>query len=164
MKKWMSKNNVHKGFHLALLFKGSFDIAEVLGGIFMVFLSPDRMERLIAFISKAELMEDPNDLVMNYLVSYSHIFSFSQQHFASFYLLAHGVLKLLMIILLWRKKLFAYPVSIVMFLIFIVVQLQRFTHTHSLLLLALTVVDVFMVILTIMEYRNIKDDMKTIIN
>lgn len=153
-----SKRNLHASFHIGLLLKGLFDIGEVLSGILLVFITPERMSKLISLISKNELLEDPTDLVMNYLVSFSHVFSISMQHFTSFYLLSHGAVKILILILLWKKMLWAYPISCLMFMVFIVIQMQRFIQTYSIMLLVLTLIDIVMIILTIFEYRNIKSD------
>lgn len=154
----LSKRNIHLGFYIGLILKGLYDTGEVLCGFFLIFLTPERMSKLITFISKNELNEDPNDLVMNYLLSFSHVFSISMQHFTSFYLLSHGLVKISLLILLWRKKLWAYPMSCVIFMIFIIIQIQRFTQTHSIMLLILTIIDIAMIALTILEYKNIKTD------
>lgn len=153
-----NKRNVHVTFRIGLVLKSLYDIGEILCGIFLIFLTPERMSKLITLISKNELSEDPKDFLMNYLVSFSHTFSHSMQHFTSFYLLSHGIVKILVLILLWRKKLWAYPLSVVIFIIFIILQMQRFSQTHSIVLLLLTFVDIIMIILTILEYRNIKAD------
>ncbi|WP_097025665.1 DUF2127 domain-containing protein [Clostridium peptidivorans] len=154
----INRRNIHVGFHIGLILKGLYDIGEVLCGILLIFLTPERMSKLITLISKNELLEDPNDFVMNYLVSFSHVFSISMQHFTSYYLLSHGIVKVLILILLWKKKLWAYPLSCVMFTIFIILQTYRFSQTHSIMLLALTLIDILMIALTILEYRNIKTD------
>jgi len=154
----LNKRNIDVSFHIGLILKGLYDIGEVLCGILLIFLNPERMSKLITFISKNELHEDPNDFVMNYLVSFSHVFSIGMQHFTSFYLLSHGIVKILILILLWRKRLWAYPLSCLIFIFFIVIQIQRFSQTHSIMLLVLTLIDIVMVVLTILEYRNIKAD------
>jgi uncharacterized membrane protein len=154
----LNKRNIHVGFHIGLILKGLYDTGEVLCGILLIFLTPERMNKLITFISKNELQEDPKDLIMNYLVSFSHVFSISMQHFTSVYLLSHGLVKILILFLLWRKKLWAYPLSCVIFMIFIIIQTQRFSQTHSIVLLALTIIDIAMIVLTILEYKNIKTD------
>lgn len=154
----LNKKNIHVSFQIGLIIKGLYDIGEVLCGIILIFLTPERMSKLITLISKNELYEDPNDFIMNYLVSFSHVFSINMQQFTSFYLLSHGIVKILILILLWRKKMWAYPLSCVIFAFFIVIQMQRFIHTHSIMLLVLTLIDVAMIALTILEYRNIKTD------
>ena len=150
------KSIIHISFEIMLLFKGLFAFFEILSGIAMFFLSPDRMNRIIEFISKEELYEDPKDLLMNYIAVFGQNFSISAQYFAVFYLLSHGIIKFIVILLLWRKKLWAYPLSIVMFIGFITYQIYRYTHTYSVMLLILTVLDIVMIGLTVLEYRNIK--------
>lgn len=150
----LSKKNIHASFHIGLIVKGLYDIGEVMCGILLIFLNPERMRKLITLISKNELIEDPKDFIMNYLVSFSRVFSISMQHFTSFYLLSHGIVKILILILLWRKKLWAYPLSCVVFMFFIVIQTQRFIKSHSIMLLVLTLIDIAMIVLTILEYKN----------
>lgn len=154
----VNKRNVHVTFRIGIVLKALYDVGEVLSGIFLLFLTPERMSKLITLISKNELSEDPKDFLMNYLVAFSHTFTHSMQHFTSFYLLSHGIVKILVLILLWKEKLWAYPLSVVIFSVFIILQMQRFTHTHSIALLFFTFIDIIMIILTILEYRNIKAD------
>jgi|GEM_PF-1637903 len=67
----ISKEKIYFGFHVSLILKGFFDAGEIISGMIMLFMTPERMSKLIAIISKEELHENPGDLVMNYLVSYS---------------------------------------------------------------------------------------------
>jgi uncharacterized membrane protein len=55
--------------------------------------------------------------------------------------------------LLWMNELWAYPLAIGVFSAFSVYQVYRFTHTHSITLLLLTVFDLLIVYLTWEEYR-----------
>lgn len=157
MNKTVSKGTIHIGFHIGLVLKGLFDAGEIISGFLMFFLTPDRMNQLIAVISKEELFEDPTDLIMNYLISVSQVYSLSAQHFTTYYLLSHGGVKLIILILLWQKKLWAYPVSCLMFLVFIIFQMQRFMSTYSFVLLFLSFLDGLMIVLTILEYKNIRN-------
>ncbi|MCL2884147.1 MAG: DUF2127 domain-containing protein [Oscillospiraceae bacterium] len=144
-------------FDIGLLLKGLFALGEVIGGAALLFLTPDRLNRVIAWISAGELSEDPTDWLMNRLVLFGHSFTLGTQHFAMFYLLSHGAIKLAVIILLWRKQLWAYPLSVVVFAGFIIYQMEHyFTAGHSILLLLLTALDVAMIVLTILEYRKMK--------
>ena len=147
---------IHIGFEIGLLFKGIDGLFEILGGILMLFLNPERLVRLAEFLTRHELAEDPDDLIANELLKLSHSFSISSQYFGVFYLASHGIIKCLLIYLLWRKKLWAYPLSIVFLLIFIGTQMYRFAFTHSVPLVLLTILDILMIVLTILEYRNIR--------
>ncbi len=75
------------------------------------------------------------------------------QRFLALYLLGHGVVKLWLIVGLLRERLWYYPVALVVFALFIVYQLYRFSFTHSVWLLLISVVDVVVIGLTWHEYR-----------
>jgi len=155
LKKRSLKEIFHIGFDIGLILKGLFACGEILSGAAMTFLTPDKMNQLIHWITAGELKENPNDWLMNYLITFGRQFTLNAQQFASFYLLSHGIIKLAVILLLWRKKLWAYPLSIVVFLGFIVYQMYHFIGSHSILLLLLTALDIVMIFLTIAEYRNL---------
>lgn len=159
MKKLFTKRNVHLGFHIGLLMKGFYDAGEILCGILLIFLTPERMRNIITVISAEELREDPKDFIMRHLISFSKTFSISMELTASLYLLSHGFIKIIIIVLLWRQKLWAYPVSCIIFAIFVIIQILSYVQTHSVSLLFLTLVDIIMIILTVIEYKNIKSNM-----
>jgi uncharacterized membrane protein len=156
MGKLLTQKNIHLGFHIGLIMKGVYDLGEILSGILLIFLTPDRMGKLITIISSGELREDPNDFIMRHLISFSKTFSINTQLTASLYLLSHGLVKILIIILLWKKKLWAYPASCVVFSIFVIIQMLNFIQTYSITMLFLTLIDIIMIILTILEYKNIR--------
>jgi hypothetical protein len=68
------------------------------------------------------------------------------------YLPSHGVIKLWLVIGLMRGRLQCYPIAISAFAFFIAYQLYRFSITHSIWLLAITAVDV-VIVLTWHQYR-----------
>lgn len=139
----------------------AFDaLVEIIGGIALIFLPPGRLNALIAFVTRRELLEDPDDIIMNALINFGHSFGVGSWHFVIFYLLSHGIIKLFVIFLLWKKKLWAYPLSVAVFVGFIVYQLHKLSFGNSLFLLVLTVLDVIMIVLTILEYKRIKKEQK----
>lgn len=77
-------------------------------------------------------------------------------NFAMFHLFSHGVIKLAIVLLLWRKKTWAYPASIVVIVLFIVYQVLRWTGTHSVFMVFLTIFDILMIWLTLVEYRRLR--------
>lgn len=143
-------------FDIAILLKSLFAIGEVIGGLALFFLTPARMNGIISWFTRGELREDPKDLISNLIVHFGQNFTVNAQYLAAIYLLSHGLIKLITLILLWKKILWAYPLSILVFLGFIVYQLNEFAHTHSIFMIFVTLVDILMIILTVLEYRNIK--------
>jgi uncharacterized membrane protein len=75
--------------------------------------------------------------------------------FGAIYLLSHGLAKIVLVALVLRDKLWAYPWLIALLLAFIAYQLYRITAVHfSIGLTLLTVFDAFLVWLTWREYRS----------
>src|SRR5262249_3023398 len=71
------------------------------------------------------------------------------------YLLSHGIAKVVLVALVLRDKLWAYPWLIALLLAFIAYQLYRITVVHfSIGLTLLSIFDAFLVWLTWREYRS----------
>jgi uncharacterized membrane protein len=151
------KKILHAGFELGILLKGIHAALEVVGGFLLLFVSPDFLHRVIEFLTKKELAEDPKDLISNLLLHAGARYSTSAQHFGVNYLLSHGGIQIIIVLLLWRKKLWAYPLAVAALVYFIVYQSVRWTRTHSWFLVFLTVLDAAIIWLTIVEYRRIKN-------
>jgi uncharacterized membrane protein len=74
--------------------------------------------------------------------------------FVSLYLLSHGLTKVILVVALWMNALWAYPLTIVVFAAFSVYQMYRYSFTHSIVLLLLTIFDIAIIYLTWMEWRE----------
>ena len=157
MRKSNKKDDVlHKSFEIGILVKGIDAILEIIGGILLVFLNRNRLNKIIILLTQHELSEDPKDVVANFMIKISSGFSISSQHFGVFYLMSHGLIKLILVVLLWQKKIWSYLLTIVSLTLFIFYQAYRYTITHSAWLLALTIFDIIMIILTWIEYKRVK--------
>lgn len=154
------KKIFHISFEIALLFKGINGVLEIIGGVLLFFLTPDRVNKLILFLTQPELLEDPKNIAANWFFKLGNEFSVSSQNFGIFYLLSHGILKLILIVLLWRKKLWAYPLSISIFILFIAYQIYRYIINQSIFMILLTIVDIIVIVLTFIEYRSMKGRIK----
>lgn len=147
---------VHIGFEISLLLKGIAGLFEFLSGLAMLFINPPRLIRMTEYVTSHAFSNNPDSLIASELLSLSHSFSLSSQHFSIFYLASHGIVKCMIVYLLWQKKWWAYPLSIVVLVLFIITQMYRFTFTHSVMLVLLTVLDIVMIVLTYLEYRHLK--------
>lgn len=147
---------VHAGFDFMLVVKTLFAIGEVACGITLIFITPDLIQHIVGFFIGGQTISDSSDPLLAHLVTWVSTISPDTERFGTIYLISHGVTKLIVLALLWRRKLWSYPLSVVLFTAFIAYQLQRFTFTHSPMLIVLTVLDVVMIVLTILEYRRLK--------
>ena len=73
--------------------------------------------------------------------------------FGALYLVTHGVIKIVLVVNLLRNRLWAYPAAIVVFILFGLYQTYYLLLGYSFWLLALTILDVIIIVLTWHEYR-----------
>jgi uncharacterized membrane protein len=143
-----------KTFRIGLVLKGLDGLLEVAGGILLLFLSPDAIEHLVRTLTAHELSEDPHDVVARYLLHTAAHLNHGTTLYGAVYLLIHGIAKIVLVTLVLRDKLWAYPWLIGLLLAFIAYQLYQITVVHfSAGLTALTVFDALLVWLTWREYR-----------
>ncbi len=146
-----------KTFKVGLVLKGLDGILEVVGGLLLLFLSPQAIEHIARALTAHELREDPHDLIARYVLHTSSHLTASMTLYGAIYLLSHGASKIVLVALVLRDKLWAYPWLIGLLMAFIAYQLYQITAVHfSAGLTALTVFDAFLVWLTWREYRSKK--------
>jgi uncharacterized membrane protein len=145
---------LHKLFIIGVCIKAFDGVVEILSGIALFFPA-----KVIGFLHKFVL----HKLLKNSsgpLVHYTHegISALSQHAglFIMVYLLSHGIIKIFLVAALLYRKIWAYPLCIIIFTGFVIYQLYRYTSTHSLLLIFLTVLDLFVIALTWHEYKLLK--------
>jgi len=150
-------NNIHLLFNFSVIGKGIDGVFEIVGGILLFFISPERINTLVRVLTLHELSEDPKDLIATYLLKSVHGLTRDVTVFAASYLLWHGLVKVGLVAGLLLKQRWAYPAAIIAFFLFCIYQIYRYTHTHSPALLALTVLDILVIILTWIEYNRLKE-------
>ena len=143
-------------FRVSVSLKGLDAALEIVGGVALLAVSPTFILRAIAFLTQNELAEDPRDLVANYVLTAAEHLSIGTEHFVAYYLFSDGVIKLALVAALLQRRLWAYPLAVIVFVAFIVYQIYRFTFTHSVGLVVLSVFDLFVIWLVWLEYRALK--------
>ncbi len=159
MKALNKDNLITIGFYGGLAVKAVNAVIEFISGFLMLILSHDMLNRLIWFAAVYELREDPKDILMNYFIKLGNNLSISAQHAAALYMLLHGITKLLVIWLLLKRKLWAYPVSIVVFSLFIAYEAYSYVIGQSLLMLFMIVIDLAIVAVVFLEYKRLKKEL-----
>ena len=142
------------GFRVSVGLKGLDGVLEILGGIVLLFVSPHSINQFVRWATGHELAQDPHDLIARHLLHSASQLSRSTTLYAAFYLLIHGAAKLILVVLVLRGKLWAYPLLVVLLLAFIVYQVYRLTYKPSVSLVLLTLFDGFVAWLTWREYRR----------
>ena len=143
---------VDRVFEIGIIGKGLNGCLELIGGLLLLFATPDRIHHLAATITQGELSEDPHDLIATHLLHTANGITGPAVLFGAVYLLAHGLVKVTLVVALLLNKLWAYPWMIAVLTVFIGYQLYRIALAPTVGLIALTLFDLAIVALTWREY------------
>jgi uncharacterized membrane protein len=144
---------VHRAFRVGILLKGLDGIVEATCGIILLATPMFEIRNALSFLTQHYLSEDGFGLLAKALMDLAEQLSVSTQHFASVYLFVHGLVKVGLVGGLLRGLHWSYPAALLVLTAFILYQLHRLIHTHSVALLVLTVVDSVIVFFIWREWR-----------
>jgi uncharacterized membrane protein len=150
------EHRIHQLFEVGVWLKGAHALIECAGGILLYLVTTQTIASWVNMLTQEELIEDPNDFIASHLSRMAAGFSIASKEFYAFYLLSHGLIKLLLVIGLLRGKLWSYPASLVALGVFMAYQMYRYSYTHSPGLLVLTVFDVAVMWLIWHEWRVVR--------
>jgi uncharacterized membrane protein len=156
LSKAIPEKRIHQLFEVSIALKGVHALIECAGGLALVLISAASIRGFVAAITQYELAEDPGDFIAGHLLDWAQALSVSTKNFFAFYLLSHGVVKLILVVALLRDRAWAYPASLVVLVLFIAYQAYRYTLTQSIFLVVLTVFDLIVIALIWHEYRLIR--------
>jgi uncharacterized membrane protein len=94
----MNEHRIHQIFQVGAPLKGARAAIECVRGIGLAVVSTSTVANLIKALTQEELLEEPKDFVATHLLAAAQNFSVETKHFYAFYLLSHGIVKLLLFI------------------------------------------------------------------
>jgi len=97
----------HIAFDVGLIIKGVDSVLELAGGILLLFISPARLTSWLVFLTNDELSEDPHDRIATYFFNLAHRVSIGNDLFGAIYLISHGLVKIILIIAMFKRRLWA---------------------------------------------------------
>jgi uncharacterized membrane protein len=145
-----------RAFRIGLLLKALDGLVEVLGGVLLLIVNPAQINHWAERLTRGELSQDPHDFIANHILKTAHSLTGSALVFGAVYLLSHGIVKLVLVVEVWRDHMWAYLALIGVTALFVVYQLYRIIDKFSLWLTLLTVFDLIIIYLTTVEYRRQK--------
>jgi uncharacterized membrane protein len=146
-----------KAFRVSLLLKALNGLAETIGGILLLLVSTEQINRWAVNFTEDELSQDPHDFIATHVLNTAHHLSGGSLKFGAIYLLSHGIVKLVLIVEVIRDKLWAYFALIVLLAVFIAYQLYRLLFVgFSWGMIYLTALDGLLIYLTVIEYKRHK--------
>jgi uncharacterized membrane protein len=150
------EDRLHQAFIVSLAIKAADATLELMVALLLALVDARVLSNAVVRIVAKELINHPDDRLAAWIARWAESFSIDAKTFAVLYLASHGVIKLALVIGLWRNQAWAYPVSLAAFAAFIVYQVHRFTFTHSPFLIVLTVFDLVVIGLVWHEWRRRK--------
>ncbi|MDI7774766.1 DUF2127 domain-containing protein [Asticcacaulis sp. EMRT-3] len=157
----MNEIRIRQIFNISLILKGIHALVECAGGIVLAVVSTKAIALFVNNITQEELVEDPKDFVATHLLAIAHNFSINTKTFYAIYLFAHGIVNLALVVGLFKGKLWSYPASLIILMLLIAYQLYRYSYTHGLGLILLTIFDILIVVIIWHEYRLARRHMPT---
>jgi len=150
----LARSRLDSVFRVSVFLKGLDGALEIAGGLVLLFLSPHSLYAVTRWLVAHDLAGSPHDLVARHLLHSASRLTTSTTLFGAAYLLVHGAAKVVLVVLVLRDKLWAYPWMIALLLAFIVYQVYRFGEDPGPALVVLTLFDAFVAWLTWREYRT----------
>jgi uncharacterized membrane protein len=152
-----ARNATQRLFRLAIAVKGVDGAAQLLGGLMLLLVSGSAVTGLVNAIVTRDLLGDPNGVLARHLQTAAENFTGGgTRTFAVAYLLAHGLVKLGLVLALAREIGPAYPVAVVVLAAFVVYEVVRAIHTHSIALVLFAALDVLIIVLVVREYGRLR--------
>ena len=140
------QTRLHQLFVVSVALKGLHALVELAGGVALYLFSTDAIVRWLWEAGRS------NDWVARF----AHSFSRPEHELYAFYLVSHGIVNGVIVAgLLWRKR-WSYQATFVVLTLFIAYQLYRYSYTHDIGLIAISIIDLIVMALAWNEYRLFK--------
>lgn len=141
-------------FDLTLILKAVNGVFEMLGAALILAVPPTSVLRLVEFLTGGELTQDPDDPIISTIRDAAQSFAVHTHYFLAAYLALHGLVKILLVVGIFRGKRLAYPLLVIALLIFGSYEAYRGFLHHETLLQFFAAFDLLVLVLTIHEYRR----------
>jgi uncharacterized membrane protein len=135
-------SKIHIAFEIGVILKGLNGLMELVGGTLMLVFPPSAIRQFIVDLSHRP--------------EFAQKLSTHDERFAAIYLLSHGIIKGVLVYGLLKEQMWAFPWAIAIFAAFGVYQIIHYVVQPSIWMIVLTVLDVFVILLTIAEWRRLK--------
>jgi uncharacterized membrane protein len=142
----MLQQRLHQMFIVSIILKGLHALVELVGGIALYLFSTNA---IAAWLWEASQSHD-------WLQRFADSFSPREHHFYAFYLVSHGIVNGAVVGGLMLKKRWAYQATFAVLTLFIAYQAYRYSYTHDVGLVVITVIDLIVMALAWNEYRLFK--------
>lgn len=143
---------LHNLLSYAIFIKGLSGLLEFAGSMVLFFIASRPVTFTMNILFSFVLAHDPDDPIANLVIKLLGEMSKSTRLFGATVLLIFGLINLFLVIAIWKEKFWIYPSAAIVIMFLIVYQIFRFSHTGSIALFLLTLLDILIVFLLFREY------------
>ncbi len=147
---------LHDLFLISIILKGFNGLFQVILGVIIFIIKKDILINLVQKLFQISFIQKQTNFLTILLVDFSEKLSSSTVFFFATYLIIRGIIKIIMFLGLYYKKIWIYPLSGILSLFFTIYQLFRFLRTNSIVLLFSATIDIGFIFLLNNEYKKIK--------
>lgn len=141
-------------FGFIIILKGIHGIFEIFAGSLIYFTNRSNIYQFLLRLFGHELSSDPNDFLINHLILFFRDLHVSTQHFLAVYIIAFGVINLLVAWSFLSKKHGLYLLGIIILYIATVYQLIRLIFHSSVILAIAIFIDLIIFVLMVNDYNK----------
>jgi uncharacterized membrane protein len=150
----LTNNIQHRLLRIGIFLKGVEGVLEILGGLIFFYVHAATVTNTVTAITQDELTEEPGNFIANFLLHWSQGLTSDSKLFIALFLLVHGLVNLILVLGLMRRKIWAYPSAMAIFIVFVLYQIYRFINGPSFILSGAIIFDVIFIALIAREYRH----------
>ena len=102
--------NLDKIFKVSIYLKSLDALAELVGGVLLLVVSPHFIDRVTDDLTKHALSKDPHNSIASFISHAGHNLAHNSRLYGGLYLAIHGIIKMIPVIIgVIKEKLWAYP-------------------------------------------------------
>jgi uncharacterized membrane protein len=143
-------------FRVGMWWRMLYGFLRLILGLFLLHLVGTPFADIFYKIMSHELIEDPNDLLVQVVGPLLQNFSLTVNYFIATYLVLWGIIDIFLSINLLKRKKWAFPISIYTIGILVLYEIYRFSYTHSFVLACVIIIDIILIWLIRKEYHKLK--------
>lgn len=144
-------------FIIGMWWRIVYGLFRVVLGFFILGSVGSSLWDIFKKIMSHELVDDPKDVLYHMAEKVLGHHPIYITYFLAFYFIFWGLMDIFLSYNLLKHRLWTFPLSIVVIATFVLYEIFRFTHTHSLILLWIIFFDIFILWLIKEEYRQLKN-------
>lgn len=146
----------HDLFDIVVVLKALNGFAEIAIGMTFLFLKVGAILQWVQWLTQSELLQDPHDLLATSLEHWAMNFGHNAQIFSEVYLMAHGVVKLTIAILLFKERPWVFPFGLILFTALVAFSLHHVSIHWSWALAGFILFDLFTIGIIAKEWRAVE--------